>query len=62
MEKYIEGDITYYKYVVPANSFSEAFSIRNQLVEKGIEDAWIAVYDEYGERVRPAQGRPEIAN
>ena len=58
VEKYFEGENTYYKYVIPTRSLSEAFAIRDRLVEKGIDDAWIAVY-ENDERIRPLQGRPE---
>ena len=58
VEKYTDGDNTYYKYVVPTKSISEAFAIRDRLVEKGIDDAWIAVY-ENDVRIRPLQGRPE---
>ena len=58
VEKYIDDGITYYKYVIPAKSISEAFAIRNEMVEKGIEDAWIAVY-ENEVRIRPFQGEPE---
>ena len=58
VEKYTDGDNTYYKYVVPTKSLSEAFAIRDRLVEKGIDDAWIAVYED-DVRIRPLQGRPE---
>ena len=57
VEKYNDDQQTYYKYVVPANSLNEAFAIRNRMVERGISDAWIAVYVN-GERVRPYQGQP----
>ena len=58
VEKYIDEGNTYYKYVIPARSISEAFAIRNEMIEKGIEDAWIAVY-ENEVRIRPFQGKPE---
>lgn len=58
VERYSDGQNTYYKYVVPVNSFREALALRDQLVERGIDDAWIAVY-ENEERVRPLQGQPE---
>ena len=61
IEKYYEDDIPYFKYVVPARSIGEAVRIRDRLIEKGIEDAWIAVY-ENDERIRPLQGRPEVVN
>jgi len=51
-EKYSDG---FYKYVVPAGtSLREAFSVLNQMISRGIEDAWIAVYQN-GERIRPSQ-------
>jgi len=59
VEKYTEGENTYYKYVVPTKSLSEAFALRDRLIENGIDDAWIAVY-ENDERIRPFQGRPEM--
>jgi len=58
VEKYTEGENTYYKYVVPTASLKEAFAIRDRLVEQGIDDAWIAVY-ENDVRIRPFQGTPE---
>ena len=61
VEKYSDRQITYYKYVISANSLNEAFAIKNQMISRGIEDAWIAVYDG-GERVRPYQGHPEDVN
>ena len=60
VEKYTDSQYTYYKYVIPANSLNEAFAIRNRMNERGILDAWIAVY-ENGIRVRPYQGQPENA-
>jgi len=54
VEKYSDG----YKYVIPAGSLNEAFAIRERMIANGIEDAWIAVY-ENGVRIRPPQGRPE---
>ena len=51
-----------YKYVIPASSLNEALAIRNRLIDKGIDDAWIAVYESNGERIRPLQGKPEIIN
>jgi len=58
VEKYTEGDNIYYKYVVPARTLSEAFAIRDRMVEQGVDDAWIAVY-ENDVRIRPFQGTPE---
>ena len=57
VEKYSDND---FKYVVPANTHSEAVAIRNMMAERGV-DAWIATY-ENGERVRPALGRPVIVS
>jgi hypothetical protein len=61
VEKYFDGDNTYYKYVVPTKSLREALAIRDRLIENGIDDAWIAVY-ENDVRIRPLQGRPETVN
>ena len=58
IERYNTGGITYYKYVVPAESLQEAFAIKRQMNNRGIADAWIAVY-ESGGRIRPLDGRPE---
>ena len=59
VEKYSDG---YYRYVVPAgNTLSEALAVLRQMLAQGIEDAWIAVYED-GDRVRPPQGRPETVN
>ena len=60
IEKYVVGGSTYYKYVVPAGTtLSEAFAVRKQLRDKGLNDAWIAVY-ENGVRVSPNEGMPEL--
>ena len=60
IEKYVVGGATYYKYVVPAGTtLSEAFAVRRQIRSQGIEDAWIAVY-ENGVRVSPNEGTPEF--
>ena len=60
IEKYVVGGVTYYKYVVPAGTtLSEALALRRQMRDKGIEDAWIPVY-ENGARVSPNEGQPEI--
>ena len=61
VEKYSDGRNTSYKYMIPANTLNEAVAIRNQMNARGIEDAWIAVYDG-SERVRPNQGQPEDVN
>jgi len=53
VERYPDG----YKYVVSANSLNEAFAIKNRMISRGIEDAWIVVYRN-GERIRPPQGFP----
>jgi len=58
VERYFEGQNTYYKYVIPANNLNEAFAIRNRMNDRGILDAWIAVYED-GQRIRPYQGQPE---
>jgi len=56
VEKYSDG----YKYVVPAgNTMQEALALQRILLEGGLEETWVAVY-ENGERVRPDRGRPEI--
>jgi len=60
IEKYVVGGTTYYKYVVPAGTtLSEAFAVRKQMRDKGIEDAWIVVYAD-GARVSPNEGVPEL--
>ena len=56
VEKYSDG---YCKYVIPASSLKEALAIRSQMISKGVEDAWIAVYED-GVRVRPSQGKPDV--
>ena len=58
VERYNDGGIIYYKYVIPANNLNDAFAIKNRMNARGIEDAWIAVY-ENGIRIRPYQGQPE---
>jgi len=59
METFIMGGKTYYQYVVPvgkdmeeARDLRKAYDVLRAMKEKGINDAWIAVY-ENGERVRP---------
>ena len=59
VEKYVVDGKDSWKCVVNASSLSEALAIRRELIGGGIEDAWIAVY-ENGERVRPYAGEPEI--
>jgi len=52
VEKYSDG---YYKYVVPAGTtVKEALTVLKQMTSRGIEGAWIAVYQN-GERIRPSQ-------
>ena len=59
VEKYVVDGKETWKCVVNAGSLSEALAIRRELMGAGIEDAWIAVY-ENGERIRPFAGEPEI--
>ena len=60
IEKYVVGGTTYYKYMVPAGTtVSEALAVRRQMRDKGIEDAWVAVYQD-GARVSPNEGAPEL--
>jgi len=59
IEKYVVGGVTYFKYVVPGGTtLNEALAVRRQMREKGIEDAWIAIY-ENGVRIAPNEGTPE---
>ena len=59
IEKYIVDGVIYFKYVVPGGTLSEAVSVRRQMRDNGIEDAWIAIY-ENGARIAPREGDPEI--
>jgi len=60
IERYVIEGVNYYKYVVPAGTtMNEALSVMRQLQNRGIEDAWIAVYRD-GARVNPNVGMPEI--
>ena len=59
IEKYVVDGVAYYKYMVPAGTLNEALAVRRQMRNNGIEDAWIAVY-ENGSRVSPNEGQPEM--
>lgn len=60
IEKYIVGGRTLYKYMVPGGStLSEAVAVRRQMRNRGIQDAWIAIY-ENGARIAPKEGMPDF--
>ena len=59
IEKYTVEGVTYYKYMVTAGTLNEALSVRKKMRNSGIEDAWIAVY-ENGVRISPNEGQPEF--
>ena len=54
VEKYADND---FKYVLPANSQSEAIAIRDQMSQRGIE-SWVVTYED-GARL-PTRATPEI--
>ena len=59
IEKYVVDGVTYYKYMIPVGAtLSEAFAVRRQMRNNGIEDAWIVVYED-GARISPNEGMPE---
>jgi len=59
IEKYNVEGVTLYKYVIPAGTLNEALTIRRQMHNNGIEDAWIPIY-ENGMRISPNEGLPEL--
>ena len=59
VERFVMGGKTYYQYVVPvgkdmeeAKDLKKALAVKKTMIENGIKDAWIAVY-ENGKRIRP---------
>ena len=49
-----------FKYVIPAGTtLNEAYSVLRRLINSGIDDVWIAIYQD-GIRINPNQGLPEI--